>query len=158
VARGAGSEPYGYLVSTDIHQSRRPHKAQDDAASLSEIIEILNERFGTNFTKADQLFFDQVTETAKADEDIIGKAAANSFDNFAIDVNERLLDLVIDRMDRNGEITSRLMNNPELRRVAYRVAGKIYEDARASGPLQASTRAVRVSGSVRRSLNFSLTK
>ena len=108
------------------------HKAQDDAARLSEIIEILNDRFGTNFTKADQLFFDQVTESAKADEDIIEKAGANSFDNFALAIDDVLLDLVIERMDRNGEITSKLMNEPEMRRLAFReMARKIYEDARA---------------------------
>jgi type I restriction enzyme, R subunit len=107
------------------------HKGQDDVAPLSEIIDILNDRFGTNFTKADQLFFDQVTESAKADEDIIEKAGANSFDNFALAIDDVLLDLVIDRMDKNGEITSKLMNEPEVRRIAFReMARRIYESAR----------------------------
>lgn len=74
---------------------------------------------------------DQVTESAKADADIVEKAEANAFDNFALAIKERLLDLVIDRMDRNREITSRLMNNPELREVAFReMARKIYDGAR----------------------------
>jgi type I restriction enzyme, R subunit len=33
-----------------------------------EIIEILNDRFGTDFTEADRLFFEQVREEAKANE------------------------------------------------------------------------------------------
>ena len=43
-------------------------KAHDEAVALSTLIEKLNERFGTEFTAADQLFFDQVTETAFANE------------------------------------------------------------------------------------------
>ena len=111
-------------------------KGADDLAPLSEIIEILNERFGTNFTKADQLFFDQVTESAKSDAEVIEKASANAFDNFALSIDEKLLDLVIDRMDRNADITSRLMNDSDLRRVAFReMARRIYEGAREStGP------------------------
>ncbi|OPZ61983.1 MAG: hypothetical protein BWY86_00612 [Candidatus Aminicenantes bacterium ADurb.Bin508] len=111
-------------------------KGVDDLAPLSEIIEILNERFGTNFTKADQLFFDQVTESAKTDAEVIEKASANAFDNFALAIDEKLLDLVIDRMDRNADITSRLMNDSDLRRVAFQeMARRIYEGAREStGP------------------------
>jgi len=110
------------------------HKGKDDESPLSQIIEILNDRFGTSFTKADQLFFDQVTESAQADGDILEKAGANAFDNFALAINDRLLDLVIERMDRNGEITSKLMNEPEIRRVAFReMARRIYEGARGEG-------------------------
>lgn len=109
-------------------------KANDDLAPLSEIIDILNERFGTNFSKIDQLFFDQVTESAKADENVIEKANANAFDNFALSIDDRLLDLVIERMDQNSAITTRLMNEPEVRRLAFReMARKIYESARAAG-------------------------
>ncbi|MCL4822690.1 MAG: DEAD/DEAH box helicase family protein, partial [Anaerolineales bacterium] len=109
-------------------------KGADDVAPLSEIIEILNDRFGTNFTKADQLFFDQVTESAKADGEVIEKASANAFDNFALAIDEKLLDLVIDRMDRNADITSRLMNDSDMRRVAFReMARRIYEGARSEG-------------------------
>jgi type I restriction enzyme R subunit len=109
-------------------------KGKDDEAPLSEVIEILNERFGTNFTKIDQLYFDQVTETAQADEEVLQKAGANSFDSFDLWIDDKLLDVVIDRMDRNGEITSRLMNEPGLRRAAFReMARKIYDGVRAGG-------------------------
>jgi type I restriction enzyme R subunit len=35
---------------------------EDQKIKLSEVIDILNERFGTNFIQADQLFFDQIQE------------------------------------------------------------------------------------------------
>src|SRR5262249_39397363 len=41
---------------------------EEDRAKLSEIVQVLNERFGTNFTQADQLLFDQVMEDMTQDE------------------------------------------------------------------------------------------
>ena len=43
----------------------------------------LNERFGTDFTEADQLFFDQVRATAESSESIAEVARANSLENFS---------------------------------------------------------------------------
>jgi type I restriction enzyme R subunit len=109
-------------------------RGKEDLAPLSEIIDILNERFGTNFTKADQLFFDQVTEKAKADEEVLQKAGANAFDNFALSIREKVLDLMIERMDENAGIVARFMNEPEFQNIAFReLAKKIYEEARAGG-------------------------
>jgi len=109
-------------------------KGRDDEARLSEIIDLLNDRFGTNFTKADQLFFDQVTEKARVDEEVQLKAGANAFDNFALSIKEKVLDLMIERMDENAGIVSRFMNEPDFQQVAFReLARKIYEQARDSG-------------------------
>ncbi len=106
-------------------------KGKDDVAPLSEIIDILNEKFGTNFTKADQLFFDQVTEMAKTDEEVLQKAGANAFDNFALSIREKVLDLMIERMDDNAGIVARFMNEPEFQNIAFReLAKKIYDGAR----------------------------
>jgi type I restriction enzyme R subunit len=108
-------------------------KGKDDVAPLSEIIDILNERFGTSFTKVDQLFFDQVTEKAKADEEVLQKAGANAFDNFALSIREKVLDLMIERMDENAGIVARFMNEPDFQNVAFReLARKIYGEARCS--------------------------
>ena len=43
-----------------------PAVAEEEVA-LSTLIDKLNERFGTDFTEADQLFFDQVRATAEED-------------------------------------------------------------------------------------------
>jgi len=37
-------------------------RAKENKAKLSEIIEVLNERFGTEFEQADKLFFIQIEE------------------------------------------------------------------------------------------------
>ena len=58
-------------------------REKDIAVALSTLVEKLNERFGTDFTEADQLFFDQVRATAERDEKIVEAAKANNFANFA---------------------------------------------------------------------------
>ena len=55
---------------------------EDRDIKLSELIDILNERFGTDFTQADQLFFDQIQEEAIESESLKKAAAANSKDDF----------------------------------------------------------------------------
>ena len=55
-------------------------KAQDDQAPLSEIIETLNERFGTQFTEEDRLFFDQIKERACNSDAVVRTALANTLD------------------------------------------------------------------------------
>ena len=44
---------------------------------LSQLIDIVNERFGTDFNQADQLFFDQIVEAAMADDGLRQAAAVN---------------------------------------------------------------------------------
>src|SRR5207244_2260072 len=41
---------------------------RETPVALSQLIDIVNERFGTDFNQADQLFFDQIVEVALADE------------------------------------------------------------------------------------------
>lgn len=60
---------------------------------LSQLIDIVNERFGTDFNQADQLFFDQIVEAAMGDDDLRRAAAVNSGDEFELlfrNVLERL--------------------------------------------------------------------
>lgn len=90
----------------------------DDEIRLSELINILNERFGTDFTQADQLFFDQIQEEAVANENLRKAAAANSVDDFRYVFDKAFEGLVIDRMEGNEEIFSKLMSDGEFRKIA----------------------------------------
>jgi type I restriction enzyme R subunit len=49
---------------------------------LSQLIDIVNERFGTDFNQADQLFFDQIVESAMNDENMRQAARVNPSDKF----------------------------------------------------------------------------
>jgi type I restriction enzyme R subunit len=107
-------------------------QATDEQVVLSAIIEVLNERFGTEFTKADELLFDQFVEAAKKDEEVVQRAHANPLENFSLSMKAKLEGLMIDRMDQNEEIVTRYLNDPDFQRVAFELlVKKIYEDIRA---------------------------
>lgn len=90
----------------------------DEDVQLSTLVGKLNERFGTEFTPADQLFFDQVRETAVANEQLRQAVMANSIENFEPVFNKQLENLFVERMDGNEEIFVRLMNDEAFRNVA----------------------------------------
>jgi len=91
---------------------------EDQQILLSELIDILNERFGTNFTQADQLFFDQIQEEAIESDTLQKAAATNSKDDFRYVFEKAFEGLVIDRMDGNEEIFGKLMSDAEFRKLA----------------------------------------
>ena len=100
---------------TDVGTAR----AKEQEETLSSLIERLNERFGTDFTKADQLFFDQIRASAEHNENIAEAARANSFQDFTAYLGRMLDDLFIARMEGNEEIFSRVMTDTEFRSAAH---------------------------------------
>ncbi len=97
---------------------------KDERVQLSALVNKLNERFGTEFTLADQLFFDQVIETAMEDEKIREAAEMNSLENFMHFFEKMLEGLFIDRMEGNEEIFTKLMNDNEMMQVAAKQVGR----------------------------------
>lgn len=105
--------------------------AEEQAVFLSTLINKLNERFGTDFAPADQLFFDQVTETALANDTLREAAQVNTLENFAFIFNKLLEGLFIERMEGNEEIFARLMNDDEFRSIAKEhLLREVYEKLR----------------------------
>ena len=92
---------------------------KDEAMTLSSLIDRLNERFGTNFTDADQLFFDQIRASAENNENIAEAARANNLRDFASYLDRMLDELFIARMEGNEEIFSRVMTDTEFRSAAH---------------------------------------
>ena len=78
---------------------------------LSQLIDVVNERFGTNFNQADQLFFDQIVEAAMAEDGLRQAAAVNPGDKFELVFKSLLENLFVERMDQNEEIFVRFMND-----------------------------------------------
>ena len=93
-------------------------KAEDEDILLSELIEKLNEKFGTEFTQADQLFFDQIHEEAVTSEALKQAATVNNIDDFRFVFNKAFEGLIIDRMEGNEEIFGKLMADATFRKVA----------------------------------------
>ena len=94
-------------------------QVRDEDVTLSSLIDRLNERFGTNFTDADQLFFDQIRASAENNENIAEVARANSFKDFASYLDRMLDELFIARMEGNEEIFSKVMTDTAFRSAAH---------------------------------------
>jgi type I restriction enzyme R subunit len=104
----------------------------DDELPLSELIDLLNERFGTEFTKADQLFFDQISQQAMQDEHLQQAAAVNTVDDFKYVFDKAFEAIVIDRMDGNTSIFTKLMSDDDFKKlVADNLLHQIYNNLRA---------------------------
>jgi len=92
---------------------------KEEAVALSSLVEKLNERFGTEFTEADQLFFDQIRASAEEDENIAEAARANNYANFSAYFERMLDELFIARMEGNEDIFSRVMSDTSFRSAAH---------------------------------------
>jgi len=90
-------------------------EAHDEKIELSKLIDLLNQRFGTDFKPSDQLFFDSICEDALADDDWCQTALANAMENSGFVFRERLETLFIERMDQSEAITARFMNDEAFR-------------------------------------------
>lgn len=86
-------------------------KAKEDEALLSEIITVLNERFGTEFEEADKLFFDQIEAELMQDETLQTQAKVNKIDTFKYAFEDLFISKLIERMDQNQEIFEKILED-----------------------------------------------
>jgi type I restriction enzyme R subunit len=108
---------------------------------LSQLIDLVNERFGTDFNQADQLFFDQIVEAAMADDGLRQAAAVNPGDKFELVFKHLIENLFVERMDQNEEIFVRFMNDQQFQKVVTAwMASEAYKRLRC-GPVGESTAA-----------------
>jgi type I restriction enzyme R subunit len=115
---------YGVKSPTDVGTG----KAKDEKAPLSEIIRALNERFGTDFTEEDRLFFEQIKEKAVNHPQIISTAIANPLDKFQLGVRKMIEELMIMRMAENDKIVTRYMDDKDFQNTAFNIlTEKIFE-------------------------------
>ena len=100
---------------------------------LSTIIEKLNKRFGTNFTKADQLSVEQIKEDFAADEDLVRKAKTNTIEDFRFAFEKVFMNKVIDRLNQNQSFFTRVLDDEPFRNVLMEyMLVETYEKLRAS--------------------------
>lgn len=118
-------EPEGVKSPTDVGTG----KAKEEKAPLSEIIQVLNERFGTNFTEEDRFFFEQIREKATSNEQVIKLRQANPFDKFQLGLRQLIEDLMVERMADNDKIVTRYMDDKEFGSAAFAVLSKAIFDS-----------------------------
>jgi len=100
----------------------------EEKIQLSQLIDILNERFNTDFKPADQLYFESVVEDAVADSELRQVALANTMENFGYVFLPELEGLFIGRMEQNEAIAARYFNDDEFQRlVGQHLMQRVYE-------------------------------
>ena len=106
--------------------------ARSDQVELSKLIDILNDRFGTEFKPGDQLFFDSIREDALGNGELRQAALVNTMENFGFVFRKALEGIFIDRMGQNQEITAKFMNEDRFREVVSgQLLQEVYEQIRA---------------------------
>lgn len=104
---------------------------REEPVALSRLIDLLNERFGTEFNQADQLFFDQIVEAAITDDSLRQAAAVNPKDKFELVFKNLLETLFVERMDQNEDIFAKFMNvKPFQQAVTTGLASEVYHKLR----------------------------
>lgn len=90
-------------------------KKEDEEEELSAIIDRLNQRFGTNFTKADMISTDQLIEDFAEDEELTQKAQNNSIDDFRFAFENAFLNKVVERMEQNEAFFTRILDDEDFK-------------------------------------------
>jgi type I restriction enzyme R subunit len=118
-------DPQAVKSPTDVGTG----KSKDETAPLSEIIQVLNERFGTQFTEEDRLFFQQIKEKAIKNDQVIQTALANPLDKFELGIRKLIEDFMIERMGENDKIVTRYMADRDFQASAYPILAREIFDA-----------------------------
>ena len=133
ISEGSISLQYGDARRLDGPTEVGSGLVRPQPVPLSQLIDVVNERFGTDFNQADQLFFDQIVEAAMADEGLQQAAAVNPGDEFELVFKNLLENLFVERMDQNEEIFVRFMNDsPFQKLVTAWMASEAYRRLRSS--------------------------
>ena len=128
ISEGSISLSDGYARALDGPKEVGTGMVREKPVTLSQLIDDLNQRFGTDFNQADQLFFDQLTETAVGDERLQQAAKVNPEDKFSLVFGNLLEALMLERMDQNETLVARYMGDPQFQRqVAARLAKDAYQ-------------------------------
>ncbi|WP_375605195.1 type I restriction endonuclease subunit R [Flavobacterium davisii] len=97
---------------------------REEYTPISRIVDVVNERYGTDFTQADQYFFDQIVESAIQNEDIIQAAQSNPQDKFTLMFKNVLQQLFVERIDQNEDIFARYMEEKDFNKTITELLAK----------------------------------
>lgn len=124
ISEGSINLNEGYAKHLDGPTEVGSGMVRETNVALSRLIDIINERFGGELTEADQLFFDQIVETATQDTMLKQAAQVNSIDKFQLLFKEALESLFIERIDLNEELFAEYIGNQDLQKLVSKWLGK----------------------------------
>ena len=85
-------------------------KSEEEKAPLSELIDKINEKFGTEFTNIDKVL-EQIVSDMDANEELRTQARNNSQEHFRFPFNDAFMDVVIGRMAQNQQFCERVLDD-----------------------------------------------
>ncbi|MDK7200413.1 type I restriction endonuclease subunit R [Corynebacterium amycolatum] len=100
--------------------------SEDERETLSNILSKLNDRWGTEFTHMDKVI-EQLTEDMVDDPEVQSRAR-NSLDMFAIVYDERIKDIVLERMNQNQDFAIKYLSDPQFKADIDRVLLPLIHD------------------------------
>ncbi|MEY3417156.1 MAG: hypothetical protein RL060_1268, partial [Bacteroidota bacterium] len=86
---------------------------KEEKAMLSEIVDLLNKKFQTEFNEADKLFFDQMEMDCVLNDELKASASSNSIENFKYVFEDIFMNILIERMGQNQDIFTKMMDNKD---------------------------------------------
>lgn len=98
-----------------IDAGRESHVAESVTDTLSHIIQVLNEKFGTDFSESEKLAVEQIRNNLKANADLAVKAQNNTYDDFKYAFEPSFLEGVIHEYDKNQSFYGKVLQNEEFR-------------------------------------------
>ncbi len=111
---------------------------EEHKSPLSAIIQVINERFGTDFSEEDRLLFEQITGDMVQDEKLAEQALANTKEKFKEVFEPKAMQAFVARHGRNEKIVNNFMSNPDMRSlIVAALLDEVYGRATKGDPLQA---------------------
>lgn len=87
-------------------------QGQDEYTQLSEIIQVLNDRFGTDFSESDRFNAEQIIHEMVMDEILIKQALNNSFEVFKQGSSKEVfINKAIERLNKNPEFFTKILTD-----------------------------------------------
>lgn len=128
ISEGSINVEEGYAKPLDGPREVGSGRVHEEQVPLSRLIDLINERFGSELSEADQLFFDQIAEAASQNETLRKAAEVNSFEKFQLVFRQVLESLFIERMELNEGLFTDYMRKPELQAVVSNWLGsQVYD-------------------------------
>ena len=116
------------LVAGDEYGTTKPPEIP---TSLSELIRLLNERFGGPFSDADIVTIEEWENLLKNMPELRVMAQENEFSDFLRHFEAKFQEIMLSSMDQNQNLVSRVFSNPEFRReITIKAAEQYHKWAR----------------------------
>ncbi len=103
-------------IGVNIQVSGGGTVKEEETDLLSNIINRLNDKFGTNFSESEKLAVEQIRNNLKNDEDLKLKAMVNSYEVFKHAFEPTFTDRVIAEYNKNTDFYGRILQDESFRK------------------------------------------